>query len=249
MQYKNTITNIKFEELLNTDDYDATAKSLLLVRPWILPQALAHIAEHWTPKKVGELYSAKATLQDISDPWSRGLWTMLTSVKRSLLVPKQASLDGAPYCGLVPLILAAYKKYHNIRYSEWNRSELKYMVDKHLLDAMLCEVPKLTTDELVQYREIGLTLKTGPKAGQQKPPLSTWRLYNLQDTPLQNLPPLAQTMLCQIWCAHPQLRNEYMVLDPQSWDHMPAPLLVDDVFYTTPKQVQKRNVVVETPWD
>lgn len=249
MQYKNVLTNIKFEELLSTDDYDAAAKSLLLVRPWILPQALAHIAEHWTPQKVGELYSAKATLENIEDPWSRGLWTALVKLKRSLLVPKQASPEGAVHCALVPLILAAYKKYHAIPYSAWNKDELKYIVDKHLLEAMLCSVPKLTADELLQYREQGLTLKTGPKAGQMKSPLSTWRLYNLQDTPLHNLPPLAQTMLTQIWCAHPQLRNNYMVLDPTSWDHMPTPLLVDDVFASTPPTKTKPSVECVSPWD
>lgn len=248
MNTKNVLTNIPFQELLHTDDYDAAAKSLNLYQPWILPQATAYIAEHWKPKKVGTKYSALATLECLDSDWSKGLWTALVKLKRSLLVQRQATESGAHYCALVPIILAAYKKYLNIPYSEWESSELKYVVDKNLLEAMLCEVPNLTTDELLQYRELGLTLKTGPKAGQQKPALSTWRLYNLQDTPLHNLPPLAQTMLTQIWCAHPQLRNNYMVLDPQSWDHMPPPLLVEDIFVATPKPKAKKSDVWDLPW-
>jgi hypothetical protein len=44
------------------------------------------------------------------------------------------------------------------------------------------------------------------------------------------VPELAQTMIAQIWCAHPSNRTKYMVLDPKNWDAIPAPLISSDIF-------------------
>ena len=246
--YKNTITNIKLEQLVNCEDLDTAVKALQLQQPWILPQAAAYVAEHWKPQLVNNQYSALATLEPYSDLWSRGLWTLLTTVKRSLLVPKQATEAGAHYCALVPLVLMAYKKYHNIPYEAWNRDELRYVVDKNLLAAMLCDIPQLSAARLLELRQQGLTYTTGAQAGQQRSATSNWRLYNISKTELGELPILAQTMLTQIWCAHPQLRNNYMVLDPQSWDHMPTPLIVENIFVEPQKPV-KPSVECVSPWD
>ena len=54
-------------------------------------------------------------------------------------------------------------------------------------------------------------------------PTSTWQLYGIQDTEIGNYPKLQQTILTQCWLAHPQLRRETMILDPNNWDLMPKP--------------------------
>ena len=48
-------------------------------------------------------------------------------------------------------------------------------------------------------------------------------------------------MLCQIWLAHPQHRTEYMILDPNNWDTIPAPLIETDLIKTTTSS--------DVPWD
>lgn len=230
---KKEIKNIKFDILLDCEDLETTAKQLNLQQPWILPQIQAYIAEHWKPQMVEGMYSPHETLHNLEDKWSRGLYIALQKLKRGTWVGKQNSGDGLYYCALVPLILNSYKKYLNIPYTSWDREQLQYIVDKPLCEAMLSEPPQLDVEELLEIREQGLTTATGPKAGEMKNPLSTWRLFNISNTALGKLPPLAQTMLVQIWCAHPQLRNMHMVLDPTNWDLIPKALLDDEILKTT----------------
>jgi hypothetical protein len=99
---------------------------------------------------------------------------------------------------------------------------------------MLCEVPEMTREEILQARTQGLTYKTGSKAGTQRSPLSTFKLYDTTGTKLHKVPELAQTMIAQIWCAHPSNRTKYMVLDPENWDAIPAPLISSDIFGSKP---------------
>lgn len=236
---KKEIKNINFQLFINCEDMELLAKQLNLQQPWILPQIQAYIAEHWKPQLVGELYSPYETLHNLDDKWSRGLYLALQKLKRGTWVGKQNSGDGLYYCALVPLILNSYKKYLNIPYSMWMPEQLQYIVDKPLCEAMLSEPPQLDVEELLEIREQGLTTATGPKAGEMKNPLSTWRLFNIQNTALGKLPPLAQTQLCQIWCAHPQLRNMHMVLDPTCWDLMPKALISDEILQTGIKKLAK----------
>lgn len=246
--YKNKIENIPFEKFVNCLDVEECAKPLMLHQPWILPQIQAHIANNWKPQRVGELYCARATMVEMSkqaDLWTKGLYLALQQLKRSTWVYKQASLEGSHYCALVPLILSSYKKYLNIPYQQWNREHLQLLVDKPLVEAMLCEPPQLSVVELLEIRELGLTTKSGKNVGKVANPLTTWRLHGIQQTQLGEIPVLAQTMLTQIWCAHPQWRNDNMVLDPIMWDLMPQQLLTHEVL-VEPPQVLKTKEVVKT---
>jgi hypothetical protein len=42
---------------------------------------------------------------------------------------------------------------------------------------------------------------------------------------IHSLPKLVQIMVCQTWCAHPNNRTQYMVLNPLDWDNLPEPLI------------------------
>jgi hypothetical protein len=134
------------------------------------------------------------------------------------------------------------KKYQGVQYSHWDITHKTNLVDKNLLEAM-CWQPDgnsdlkaglanfgLRKDRLLELRQQGLTLKQGKDAGVAKPPTSAWCLRGMQNTELADVPKLVGTMLTQIWVAHPSLRTEYMILDPQSWDTMPEPLVTSDVF-------------------
>lgn len=71
----------------------------------------------------------------------------------------------------------------------------------------------------------------------------------MRGTALDKAPKLVGTMLTQIWVAHPSLRTEYMVLDPNDWDWMPPPLVTTEVFKPETKPVATSNYVSDVPWD
>jgi hypothetical protein len=109
----------------------------------------------------------------------------------------------------------------------------------------------LGSEELLELRERGLTIKSGPQAGTVSLPTSLWCLKGMQGTVLATAPKLVTTMLAQIWVAHPTLRTEYMVLDPNAWDTMPPPLIDLQIWKTTlahtsPKKIREQ---ANLPWD
>ncbi len=167
---------------------------------------------------------------DFSKEWDRGLYYFLMLDARSSYLKTQYKGEAKAYCSLVPLILYAFKIHHNISYSKWDRSTLHWVVNDALCQAMLCEPPEVDREELLAIREAGLVYKTGAKQGEPRNPVTTYKLYGIQDSVIGDLPELAQTMLTQIWCAHPANRTKYMVLDPLNWDSIPTPLVGETLF-------------------
>jgi hypothetical protein len=159
------------------------------------------------------------------DPWAVGVWKVACHLSRGKLVKAQSTPPNTRYCALVPLILSALKQSQGIKYSEWSREGIVHAMGQSLADAALSEPPDLSVERLLEIREIGLTAKSGKTAGQTKPVLSSWTLTGIANTELGGLPKLASTMLTQIWCANPALRNNCMILDPRDWDNMPKPLI------------------------
>lgn len=191
-------------------------------------------------------------------PFMMGLYRFLMLDSRSAYLTKQYKGDARSYCSLVPLILSAFKRYHNIPYSAWKKDELKYVVNPELCKAMLYEQPPaghnedgtfvargFSKDDLLQLRDQGLTWKSGPNVGTLRNPLYTHTLYGLRDTVFEDVPDLAQVMLTQIWCAHPDNRTKYMVLTPDSWDAIP-PSLISPTLFITPVY---SNTSKDLQWD
>jgi hypothetical protein len=86
--------------------------------------------------------------------------------------------------------------------------------------------------------------RSGKSAGQLKNAESTWSLNGISDTELGHLPKLTQSIMTQIWLAHPSHRSNLMILDPTNWDHMPEPLIATNIFNTV---VTKSSALEETP--
>ncbi len=194
-----------------------------------------HLEEVYITKSDGSRkINGVKMLEQIFDPkseWDMGLYRFLMLDSRSCYIKSQYKGDGRLYCALVPLILYAFKMNKGIKYSEWDKDTLKHVVNKSLYDAMTCEVPEgLSRDLLLAIRDEGLVYRSGAKKGEARNALSTFKLYGIQHTEIGHLPELAQTMLTQIWCAHPHNRTKYMVLDPRNWDSIPAPLITTDIF-------------------
>lgn len=213
---------------------------------WMLPQMQAHFGSFKVVQKENGLYDPKLLMKDnLSSEWDIGLWKVVTKLKRSALVKSQLHPNYSEYSALVPLILSGLKKFKNIPYSKWDKEGLAFTMDSALYEAATyTDYPKLTKDELLLIREIGLTTKSGSKMGEIKKPTSSWCLTGVQNTALGLVPKLTGTMLTQIWVAHPTIRNEYMILDPQDWDRMPEALISSEVLVAKNKEVSEEKL----PW-
>jgi len=188
---------------------------------------------------------------DFSNEWDRGLYQFLMLDARSAYLSTQYKGESKPYCSLVPLIPYAFKLYKSIPYSKWDKTTLRWVVNKSLCDAMTLEQQEFTREELLAARNQGLTIMSGEKEGSKLNPMTTHKLWSTKDTVLEGLPDLAQVMLTQIWCAHPSNRTNSMVLNPYNWDQMPTPLIAEDIFNMKPASTKKLKVDTsnELPWN
>ena len=226
---------------------------------WLLPQLVAYFGT-WTLVKdsLGSIDILATLKHNVGqDPKLQGLWK-LSRVKRSLLVPVMSK--SPDYATLTPLILMGQKRMCGVEYNQWKAlPNLEYVLESRLLEALnlnhddllLCS--SLGSDRLLQLRDQGLMQRTGVKAGQLKKAESTWSLTGMQSTEIAHLPKLTQTMLTQIWLAHPSLRTPYMILDPNNWDNLPTPLLTPDIFKAPEPELKKQKpkptpVVDKLPW-
>lgn len=235
-QKSNTIQSLPFGELAEVDKASRAAaidefiaSHALKSKPWLYPQATAHIAK-WRVFRSGDKYNAKDIVVENckTSHFDRGLWVFLMSDRRAL---DKQYLYGE-FCALTPLILAAHKKMNGIGYYEWD--SLEYAVNASLLEAMTTQVPDYSVEELLEWRNIGLTAKTGKSAGVVKSAISTYGIYGLEKQlpdgryGLGSFPQLVRIMLLQTWCAHPNNRNQYSILDPNAWETMPEPLIDEE---------------------
>lgn len=264
----NDIKEFPFEEYskLNASQCEDLAKAhcITAYNSWMLPQIAAHYGSWrlvWQDGKVDPNATAR---ENIQTPWHMGLWKVCTQLKRGSLVKSQINPEFASYSALVPLVLMGAKKFQGVRYSEWNIDHQTPLVDKNLREAMFWQ-PDITSDtnvledhalryglgseQLLELQQHGLLVKSGPKAGTYLNPTSAWCLRGMRGTALEHVPKLVGTMLCQIWVAHPSIRTEYMILDPNGWDTMPEPLVTTKVFKQEKAPMSKTpNTELELPW-
>jgi hypothetical protein len=190
-------------------------------------------------------------------PYMMGIYRFLMLDSRGAYLTKQYTGESRGYCALVPLILSAFKRYHNIPYSAWNRDQIKWVVNPELCSAMLYELPfeenengvlnsVFLPEKLLELREFGLLWKSGKNMGTQRNSMYTHSLSGMQTTEFKDTPDLAQVMLTQIWCAHPENRTKYMVLSPNAWDCIPQPLISNNIFL---KPVLDKHALDDSePW-
>lgn len=270
----NDIADFPFEEYakLNSSQLEDLAKThyLTAFNSWMLPQIAAHYgAWKLTRNPEGKVDCDLTAMANISTPWDIGLWKVVTQLKRGSLVKSQINPEFCSYSALVPIILMAQKKFHGIKYSEWDVQPNCKLVEKNLLEAMTWQCDEsaddndlrnyeyaygLGSDRLLELQQQGLLVKSGPDAGKVTKPTSSWCLRGMRGTELALVPKLAGTMVCQIWVAHPSLRTEYMVLDPHNWDYMPEPLVSPEIFKklpsnTTYKSQQQVVGSYDLPWN
>jgi len=221
---------------------------------WLLPQLVAHFGTWKLLKDPSGLWDILNTLKHNigDDPKLQGLWK-LSRVTRSLLLPSQTKHP--QYAQLTPLILMGFKLYKDVSYQSWQGLEhLEYILEPKLWEALqlspqqreICDC--LGSERLLEIRAQGLMNKSGKSAGELKPAESTWALTGIQGTELGSFPKLTQSMLTQIWIAHPSKRTKYMILDPLHWDLMPEPLVSAEIFTSPEQTTQPKKDILAMPW-
>lgn len=204
---------------------------------WFLPQLVAQLSG-WEPvlddlgnPLVKETFQHNKVRQD---PKQLTLWRF-SRILRSELITKQ--IDQPQYAKLTPLILLAMRNQHGIKYNQWRRDpNLEHILEPDLYMAVNHSFDNiglwygLGSQRLLEIRELGLMTKSGATLGQLKSPHTTWSLTGIQGTELDGLPKLTQTILTQIWLAHPENRHHNMILDLLDWDRMPDPLVSGEIF-------------------
>jgi hypothetical protein len=210
---------------------------------WLLPQLVAHFGR-WQLYSSGKETVAKNTHNLLDKVFYR-----LTRVRRSSLIKNQTQQP--EYGQLTPLILLGFKQAHGYSYEQFRELDgLEWLLEPLLYSALVeHDPPNLTADRLLAIRTQGLVYRTGPKAGQSRNPESTWQLYSISDTELGEQTKLLQSMLCQIWLAHPKHRRASMILDPHDWDHMPEPLVDAQPLANTTTKKKSTLVRELMPWD
>ena len=225
---------------MTTTELEQFAQQHLQVhQQWLLPQIVANFGMWTIQRDTSNNINIHKTLQHNvgQDPKQQALWR-LSRITRSLLVKSQTNFPD--YATLTPLILAGFKKYQGVGYEQFRGLEnLDWLVEPKLLEAITVACPDLGSDELLEIRNHGLMNKTGQKAGTLKPAETTWSLTGIRDTKIGHLPKLTQTMLAQIWLAHPSKRTQYMILDSNNWDRMPEPLIKVEFLESTHKAVEQ----------
>lgn len=169
--------------------------------------------------------------ENFTTPKLRGLYYFLKLDARSSYLKTQYKAPNSSYCSLVPTIMYAHKLVHGVKYSEWDPEEIEYVVHPQLAEAMRYVPEPMTVDEIMHERTEGLTVRNGPTSGKVLSAVWKHKLAGpqLKTGIFKDTPYLAQVMLAQIWCAHPDNRSAYMVLDPVNWDKVPKALIDSDV--------------------
>ncbi len=224
------------------------AEPVYFCESWLLPQLV-----NWfgTWRVMG---TARETVVYNCDTELKRVLYMLSRVSRSLLVKKQ--IANPDYARFTPLILLGLKNSQGFSYTSWRSlPDLHWILEPDLLSAVnhpaqvVADVYGLGSERLLQIRNQGLTTKTGKTAGLVKNAETTWSLNGIQDTEIGSLPKLAQSILCQIWLAHPKNRRMNMILDFRNWDNMPEPLVSQELFVPDPQPEKVKPKDNMLPWD
>ena len=179
----------------------------------------------------GLISGLKFRNEHFTTPALKGLYYFLMLDAKSSYLKTQYKAPNSSYCALVPTIMYAHKLVHNVKYSEWDPLEIKYVVHPHLAEAMQYVPGEMSPDQIMQERTEGLTVRSGPTAGKVMSAVWKHKLAGpqLKTGIFKDTPYLAQVMIAQIWCAHPDNRSAYMILDPVDWDRVPKALISRNV--------------------
>ncbi len=175
------------------------------------------------------------------------------SPRGTLFCESQNHEDARRWSALVPLVLATFKEYRDIEYSEWDWHDP--VMDK-FLDADLrsllpyirgtVEVEQFDTASLVEMLKDTATTRTGKTAGVV---IAPEKITSVTKVPrLSAYPRLLKIIILQVWVSHPSLRNKYMILDVLDVDNLPEPITSTDIFKTEWPARVTTDSANDLPW-
>lgn len=237
----------------------ATKNMLAQKLSWLPHQLLAYFGTWTAHKDESGKYSATLTwdanTRQRGDYYALGSALLATSARTNFFkdAPKGNQQYKSAINPMVPIILAGFKKFQGINYSDWSLVGLETLLDADLAKLIGVTVPEISHSDLLALRNTALTDRSGLRANIPNNPATCTKLNHLSDTALGHLPKLAKYMVLQTWACHPSNRNEYMILDPNDWDNIPEPLVSKDIFLQqTPKPVVSRPAQfadnTDLPW-
>jgi hypothetical protein len=257
----NVIQQCKSEAKLAVTEAWCAKNSISQKLNWLPHQLLAYFGTWTAVRDESGKYSAPLTwdanTRARGDYHALGSALLATSTRTNFF--KAAPRGNQQYKSvinpLVPIILAGFKKFQGINYSEWNPVGLEMLLDAELAKLVGVVVPELSVSELIALRNTAVTDKEGARANIPNNPATCTKLNHLGDTALGHLPKLAKYMVLQTWAAHPSNRNDYAILDPNNWDNIPEPLVSKDIFLQNTTQIAKVRtqtvayIETDCPWN
>ncbi len=225
---------------------------------WLLPQLLAFIGTKFPLAKVEGKFSFKESLLAIKTALDSGTiqldngevvsaalvkqwFQWLNQNPRGNLLQgiKQTTILGSRWAANVPLILSAFKEYRNIGYNSWrwDEPERQYFLDKDLLELSehFYQPIDWTEEQLLEFREIGRTVKSGQNNGKVRNVISCTTITGIPDPVFNKLSRLHKLMLTQCWVYSPQIRSKFAITNQLDLDSE-APQLVNTEIFETQTQ-------------
>lgn len=221
-------------------------------KDWLIPQALETIHKMFLLERNEEgLFSAtlsfektKCALTADEFKWLGGIVTYLTRPIRKETIGNLVQIKNPNLSALVPLVLSAFKMFRKIQYEEWDKADpkLNIFIDKPLLAAALANID-VSKDDLIFFREHSRVVQSGKTVGKVKELTHTVKIISTDNKEFNALPSLAKIMHCQVWVAHPSIRTDLMILDPNNWDNVPETLVEEELKTTKYKEEEKNESI------
>lgn len=215
---------------------DKTEYNIIIkkVRTFISPDFLLNL-ELWLAaqdlvKNSTDKYDAELTISAIKSDNLKQALKFIYLAPRSMLYSKMKT-GKEKFCVLVPLFLAAHKKYNNVKYEEWDKESkyFKFLVGESLWDSITPWIGHDFSD--LDIKEM---------RAQHVKSLEDWSGYSVYYNDISwTASAWIRHIVLQTWMAHATKRNKYMILDINNWDNIPDAL--DEVLTSTVGNKQNKK--------
>lgn len=218
---------------------------------WVLPQLSALFASLPLARNGSDKYSVSLSLKRIAREldavtFSNGMPLSKEAINNMLKfvlrgnrsdILSGTQLANPRYSAAVPFVLSAFKESRNINYSSWDITDpfLQYFLEDDWVVALTYEdVPKFSTEDLLDFRAKARTFRTGAKAGTMRSINATTNITRMGITEFDSLPKYWKLALCQTWVFHPTNRHPLAITNPYDLDTPAEPLVTGEIFSGTP---------------
>lgn len=225
---------------------------------WFFQQMMAHISSTWRLERddegrVNSKFSFDPKLHKFDFAVKvlcradRRLYFQTGNKATRVKIPHYKSLWNV----YVPLIPAAFKKYSDLPYSNWEPKAFKHLVHPELAAALGRGIPEgLDTVARLKLRNEAITVTTsGKPQGPEYSYLLNGDIAGYSSADSTRADAVFLHTIIQTWCMHPSNWRPLMVKDMVNWDNDPETLVSAKSVIMPFERVGKMAVVdTDTPW-